>query len=212
MAKPSLTKPTFQKQNWCLTISIFILIVLTFYGIGIPQTIRSIMASSVSESSQEIPIKVTIQSTPPSTTSVIATLKVTLENTSPTQTIYILKWSSPLDQLSAAIGVFTFTSTKTGEKAPGLGLMVNHQMPVSGYFTTSDEEILEIRAGGKIEGTIEVKEHEILLEKGESYEVQARGRWMGVWIGAHERLGFEERSDLKAGEFLSEKIEVEIPA
>lgn len=155
-----------------------------------------------------VPIKVTILATTQSTP---RALKVTLENTSSSKPIYILKWSSLFDPHAAAVGVFTFTSTKTGEKAPGLGLMINHRLPENGYFATNDEEILKIEAGEKIEGVVEVKEHEVLLEGGESYRVQAMGRWMGVWVGEHERLGFEEGSDVLIGEFKSEEIEVHIP-
>jgi len=90
-------------------------------------------------------------------------------------------------------------------------MMINHQMPPSGYFTADDEHILRIEAGGKIERIVEVKEHEILLEKGKSYDVHAKGRWMGVWVGEHEKLGFEEGSDLLIGRFESQKMRVEVP-
>ena len=203
MEKHSPTNPTFQKRNWCLTTAITLFLVLTFYGISIPQTIRTIMSTPY-----DVPIKVTISATPPSTP---LALNVVLENTSKNNPIYLLKWSTPLDSHAAAIGVFTFTSAETGEKAPGIGLIINRRLPVSGYFSVDDEDIVRIEAGGKLESVVEVKDHEVSLKKGKSYRVQATGRWMGAWIGEHEKLGFEEGSDSLIGEFESEGIEIDIP-
>lgn len=81
-------------------------------------------------------------------------------------------------------------------------------MPDNGYFDVNDEEVLKIEAGGNIERSVEVKEHEVVLEKGDEYVVQAKGRWMGIWVGEHERLGFKKGSDFLIGEFESESIEI----
>jgi len=203
-------------MRWILAAISTALILLTYYGIGIPATVLGIMATPQnSHTSSEIPIKVKLSpasESSPSTTSSSLFLKVTLENTSPTQPISVLRWFSPLDPHAGAIGVFTFTSKSTGNQAPCINLKINHKIPDSGVFSQGDEDIVTIDAGGKIEQEVEVKDHEVALAKGETYIVKAKGRWMGVWTGEQKVLGMGDGSWLSIGEFESDSVEVTLPS
>lgn len=57
-----------------------------------------------------------------------------------------------------------------------------------------------------------MRDHEVELEKGETYAVKAKGRWMGVWVGEQRVLGMGEGSGLRTGEFESESVEVSVPS
>jgi hypothetical protein len=202
-------------MRWVLAIISTALIILTYYGISIPATVLGIMATQNPSSSSDIPIKVTISPASQSSSSTEPSslfLNVTLENTSPSQPLSLLRWSSPLDPHADAIGVFSFSSKSTGNHAPCINLKINRKIPGSGVFSQGDENIVTIEAGGKIEREAEVRDHEVELEKGETYAVKAKGRWMGVWVGEQRVLGMGEGSGLRTGEFESESVEVSVPS
>lgn len=88
-----------------------------------------------------------------------------------------------------------------------MGLMFRRRIPDGGYFSPSDEHsIIRIEAGGHVTRTMELSDDAILLERGEKYIVKAKGRWMGVWIGEHEKLPYDvEGADVLTGDFESEE-------
>ena len=140
-----------------------------------------------------------------------AKLRITLQNTSPHE-LFLLRWSSPLDSSVPAIGVVSFTSTKTGGKAPCLDMKINHRLPPEGYFAVDDQSIVHIPANGKVEKVVEFNEPKIALVKGEEYRAKATGFWMGVWVNESgkeiEKLVMGE--EMRTGEFESNEILVKI--
>ena len=159
-----------------------------------------------------IPIEVSL-STDVAEDSIFGSVKIhiTLTNTSP-KDLYILRWSSPLDSHVPAMGVVTFTSTKTGDVAPCLNMKVGHRMPASGFFSPDDQSIMYVRAHGKLDGVMEFKEPEVALVKGEEYSAKATGRWMGVWTAEAgqkvEKLLVND--DMRIGEFESNQVIVRV--
>jgi hypothetical protein len=158
-------------------------------------------------SSTRIPVTVNVRSPsgrkPPA-------LDIILQNIS-SEPVFILTWSSPLDPKAIPLGVFSFTSKRTGEEVPGISLMFRRRIPDGGYFSPSDEQnIIKIEAGEQLERAIEVNDDAMVLEKGEKYSVKAKGRWMGVWIGEHEKLPYDVgNADVLTGDFESEAVEIE---
>ncbi|CZR62118.1 uncharacterized protein PAC_12015 [Phialocephala subalpina] len=163
--------------------------------------------------SSSIPIQVSLSSDV-SDASIFgsAKLRITLSNTSP-HDISLLRWSSPLDNHVPAIGVISFTSSKTGDAAPCLNMKINHRMPTNGYFSADDQSIIHVPAHGKVDEEVVFKEPEVALIKGEEYKAKAQGNWMGVWV--HEGGQKDEKlmfgDEMRTGKFESEDIVVNIP-
>ncbi|KAH7317810.1 hypothetical protein BKA65DRAFT_515226 [Rhexocercosporidium sp. MPI-PUGE-AT-0058] len=141
-----------------------------------------------------------------------AKLRITLTNTSPFE-VFLLRWSSPLDLSAPSIGVVTFTSTKTGIKAPCLDMKINHRVPPDGQFSIDDQSIVRIPANGKMDSIIEFKEPKVALLKGEEYRAKAVGSWMGVWVNESgqkiKKLSMD--NGMKTGEFESNEVVVKVP-
>ncbi|PVH77723.1 hypothetical protein DL98DRAFT_463354 [Cadophora sp. DSE1049] len=140
-----------------------------------------------------------------------AKIRITLTNTSPHE-IFLLRWSSPLDSSVPSIGVVSFTSTKTGLKAPCLDMKINHRLPPEGYFPIDDQSIVHIPANGKVDTVVEFKEPKVALVKGDEYRAKAVGSWMGVWINESgkeiERLVMDQ--GMRTGEFESNEIVIRV--
>ncbi|KAL5331914.1 hypothetical protein ACEPPN_001454 [Leptodophora sp. 'Broadleaf-Isolate-01'] len=171
-------------------------------------TIPSNMTSSLS-----VPIEVTL-SPETSERSILGSAKlcITLTNISPYE-IFLLRWSSPLDLSAPSIGVVTFTSTKTGTKAPCLDMKINHRVPPDGHFSIDDQSIVRIPANDKVDAVVEFKEPKVALVKGEEYSAKAEGTWMGVWVNESgqkvEKLSMGD--GMRTGEFASNKVVFKVP-
>jgi hypothetical protein len=172
------------------------------------------MATNVSPSSAlTIPIAVNIsllRSSHLSNASCSIFLAVSLENTS-SQPLYFLRWSSPLDSRSSALGVFKFTSESTGEQAPGLNLKISRKLPHPAVFAVDDENMITIGAGQTIEDTVEVAERDVQLKGGDVYLVKAVGRWVGAWLGERTELAMNNESGFMIGEYESNEIRITAP-
>lgn len=191
-----------------------VLLLVALYGSNNPPAVLRIMASTEltgdSRHTSGIPIKITIcslQGTGVSTAPTSLLLCVTLENTSD-KSLSLLSWSSPFDSHASAIGVFSFTSKSMGEHVPSMDLKINRKIPDNGVFSTDDENIITIKAGEKVQRKVEVKKNELPLEKGTTYIVKARGRWMGVWLGDGTELSMNKGSEMRVGGFESAGFEV----
>lgn len=140
-----------------------------------------------------------------------AAIRVALRNTSP-HDLFLLRWSSPLDPMASAMGVFKFRSTRTNELAPGMNIKVNRRLPDGGNFAVSSEDIIKITSGASVEKEIVVKEPQVVLSKGESYRITAEGFWQGIWIPLQneniEKLNYGEAL---RDEYRSNEIEIAIP-
>ncbi len=189
-----------------------VLRILTYSYYHPDPTIAPIMSTS---HDSNIPIKITLSTLPPSAaTHSPLSLKVTLHNTHPTSPLHLLKWSTPLDTTATAQGIFVFTSVRTSEQLPSLGLKPNRLMPPNDIFNPHSEDIVKIDAGKSVDREVLVKEIEAPLEKGEKYLVKAKGTWLGVWVGEVEGggLSLEEGRGVLRGNFESEEIEVHVPS
>ena len=102
----------------------------------------------------------------------------------------------------------------TNAPAPCLDMKFNHQLPTSGYFTSDDENVINIPANGKIERNVEFREPEIALMKGETYAVKTQGSWKGIWIHktGEDDVGklYLDDASLERGDFQSNEIIIEI--
>lgn len=160
----------------------------------------------------QVPIEISItQNTAIASDLGSAAIRVALKNTSP-HDLYLLRWSSPLDPMASAMGVFKFRSTQTNELAPGMNIKVNRRLPDGENFVVSSEDIVKITSGASVEKEIVVKEPQVALSKGESYRVTAEGFWQGIWIPQQnenvEKLNYGEAL---RDEYRSNEIEVTIP-
>ncbi|KAL3425400.1 hypothetical protein PVAG01_02191 [Phlyctema vagabunda] len=157
-----------------------------------------------------VPLKVIISEpssiTPDGPPGPAVSLKVTIENTSD-KPVSFLKWSSPFDPRASPMGIFLFTSQKTGETAPSVELKINRKIPESGVF--DQEDVIKIAAGEKVEKQLQIKAPDVTLQQGEKYEVRAKGNWMHVKVGEYSSLKTAEDGVLR-GEFESASVGVSV--
>lgn len=167
-------------------------------------------ALAMSEPNPAIPLTISISdpTTHDRNGSPVVTLKVTIENTSDRPLLF-LRWNSPFDTKAAPMGIFKFTSLKTGNLAPCHDLKLNRKPPRSGIF--SPEDTIRIGPGSKVEESVEVAAPGVKLESGETYSVKAEGHWVHVRLGEHSELLVGDKENLR-GEFQSEAVEVIVPA
>jgi len=209
---------TSKAQSSSLGLSSVLKLVAVTAAIFFLYTISShkptaIMTSPENPQPPTIPIQVTISDisshVSETSKSPVVNLKITLHNESPDKPISFLRWSSPLDTKSAAMGIFVFTSKSSGNPAPSLNLKLNRKIPDSGVF--SSEDTIRIEAGGKVEKELEIKAPEVVLEKGEKYAVSAKGSWTHVLVGDYAELKTDQKGVLR-GSFESEALEFEAPS
>ncbi|KAK2762089.1 hypothetical protein FQN54_001096 [Arachnomyces sp. PD_36] len=134
-------------------------------------------------------------------------LHITIENTAD-HPITVLKWNSPLDPKAGLLGVFHLTSSSTGEELTLDTLKFNRKLP------PSEEDMVEIPAGEKVEADVEVPRVKVGGES-DGFKVRAEGKWHGMWRGGVEEVMREKMAEGReglgdAGTFKSNEVEVTV--
>lgn len=96
-------------------------------------------------------------------------------HSSATHGITLLKWNSPLDERAGRLGIFSARDRGTGSILEGVVVMVNRLMPPKA------EDVVHIEPQGKVEHRVKVPG--MSFEKGQTYEVQGKWKWMSAWRG-----------------------------
>lgn len=184
-------------------------VLLTYIYSTATITSKSTMATL---SKSDIPITITLSALSPPDPETLK-LRVSLHNTSPTSSVYLLHWSTPLDPLGPAEGIFQFTSLRTSLPLPSLDLKPNRKVPENGIFKPQDDEITRLATGEVAEREVLIKAHEIPFRNGEKYAVKVGGTWLGVWLKEMEGggLSLEDGKGVLRGVYESDTIEVKVP-
>lgn len=163
-------------------------------------------------SKSDIPISITLSALSSSDPETLK-LHVSLSNTSPTSSVYLLRWSTPLDPLAPAEGIFQFTSLRTSLPLPSLNLKPNRKVPENGIFKPEDDEIMQLTVGEVAEKDVSIKAHEVPFQQGEKYAVKVEGTWLGVWLKEMEGggLSLEDSKGVLRGAYESDIVEVKVP-
>jgi hypothetical protein len=215
-----------------LILGISLLLTIPFLHLSLTLLTKTMPSANPTDGSSRIPISVTISQVPtdplllPTTPSIL--LCISLTNTSPSP-IYILTSASPLDPVAASSGLFIFTSLSTGAVAPNLGIKASRLLPVDGKFRITsrgtewddgmEDRALRIAGGGTLEKYVLIGAPAVTLLGGRRYEVVAKGKWMGVWVGEEavardgegEYVVMDEGKGWRKGVFETEGVVMEVP-
>lgn len=131
-------------------------------------------------------------------------LQVTVRNIVD-HTITLLNWNSPLDPDAGMLGIFYITDTESGENTQGLTVNFARLLP-----PTADS-LVEIPGGGTADNSVQIQGLDLVA--GRAYEVEAKGKWKGVWdLPLSDVTGdiLETMQGASTGEFSSNKIAVTV--
>ena len=119
-------------------------------------------------------------------------LSLTAATTNPSTTpVTLLTWSTPLDPLSAVLGIYTLTDLTTHSEVDTHLVSIRRAMPPPA------EDFVQIDPGHSV--SVEAEFSRIELVAGHEYEVKAEGWWGVVWVG--------EREGVLADEAKAERLE-----
>lgn len=121
------------------------------------------------------------------------TIRVNLRNRSPSTTFTILTWDTPFDPKAVALGVFRLKDIATGAEVPSLNLKINRMLP------PSKDALIELAPEKDVSVEVKFEEPFMKLENGKQYQVQARGRWKGVWTAAAADVNEDSLAALGGG-------------
>lgn len=96
-------------------------------------------------------------------------------HSSATHGITLLKWNSPLDERAGRLGIFSARDRDTGSILEGVVVMTNRLLPPKA------EDVVHIEPQGKVEKHVIIPG--LNFDKGKTYEVQGKWRWMSAWRG-----------------------------
>ncbi|MCJ1254063.1 hypothetical protein MMC24_001877 [Lignoscripta atroalba] len=102
----------------------------------------------------------------------LLSLQVTVRNTAD-HAITILKWDNPLDPQAGMLDIFELRDQDDGTILQAMTVMLNRLLP------PSRDSLVEIAGKGEAENSAEIRVLQWI--SGRTYEVQAKGRWKGVW-------------------------------
>jgi len=195
--------------------------------LGSSTIVATAQSESSSSSSPDIPITIDISEIPllPDSSSgsddASVTLHITLRNTSP-RPITFLRWSTPIDDDAVAMGMFKLTSLSTNTEVPCLDLKINRKMPKDDTFILKPGhmegsfvgDLAKMKPEGVVTKQVVITTAEVEIRTGERYRVQARGRWLGVWVERNDdgdgKYVMREEDGWRTGEFASNGIEVDV--
>lgn len=130
-------------------------------------------------------------------------LKVAVQS-SATHGITLLKWNSPLDERAGKLGIFSARDQATGSFLEGVVIMANRLMPPKA------EDVVHLEPHGTVEERVELPG--LRFEKGKTYEVQGKWRWMSAWsgeLGNHLEL-LDKPEQASSPECLTNRVEVQV--
>lgn len=167
----------------------------------------------------DIPLKIALSggSKEISTAQTSIALHITVTNTHPTSSVSFLRWSTPLDPLGAAMGLFVVKplphppTDEEVEPLKTLGLKPKRLMPQSEIFPANSDQVITLEAGQSVERDVLLHEPQYVgLVKGEKYAVGVTGTWHGIWVNDGELMEFsvKEGSRLLRGSYDIEGVEI----
>lgn len=131
-------------------------------------------------------------------------LQVTVRNIAD-HTIALLNWDSPLDPQAGKLGIFYITDTETGDITQGRTVNFARMLP------PTVESLVEIPKHKEVENSVQVQGLDLV--PGRTYEVEAKGKWKGVWnIPLSDITGKMLEHMERAGmdDFVSNRITVKV--
>ena len=131
-------------------------------------------------------------------------LQVTVRNIAD-HTITLLNWDSPLDPQAGKLGIFYITDTETGEITQGRTVSFSRMLP------PTVESLVEIPSHEEVENLVQIQGLDLV--PGRTYEVEAKGKWKGVWDLPLSDVTGDMLGHMRAastGEFVSNKITVDV--
>ncbi|KAI9709514.1 MAG: hypothetical protein M1820_003274 [Bogoriella megaspora] len=138
------------------------------------------------------------------------TVRVTLQNNHPSASFSVFKWDTPFDQNPLVLGVLSVRKKATSEPVEVARIMRNRKLP------PGRDALLEVAPGAKTKTEVQLSSPIIQLEKGEKYEITAKGDWKAVWPLKADDISDDELAKMggsqtaKFGAFVSNEITLDV--